>query len=143
MKVLIVEDDPASRKYLLDTVVTEGHDTRASENGEIGLKVYNEFKPDLVLSDIQMPVMDGLKLLEAIREQSNDVIVVIITAFGTEEYAMKALRLGATNYMPKPVRHGELLPLLRKYNSVIENRTVETEILGMIVQRTSEGLSVI
>lgn len=137
MKVLIVEDDPASRNYLCDTVEAEGHETKTAEDGEIGLKIFKEQQPDLVISDIQMPVVDGLELLEAIRRQSSDSIVVMATAYGSEEYAMQALRLGANNYMKKPIRHAELLPLLRKYSSIIEARTVEHEILGMIVEKNS------
>lgn len=137
MKVLIVEDDPASRNYLKDTVEAEGHETEVAENGETGLKIFKKQLPDLVISDIQMPVVDGLELLEAIRRQSSDSIIIMATAFGSEEYAMRALRLGANNYMKKPIRHAELLPLLRKYNSVIEARTLDHEILGMIVEKNS------
>lgn len=135
MKVLIVEDDPVSQNYLKDTVETEGHQAEVAENGEIGLKVFKEHLPDLVISDIQMPVVDGLELLEAIRRQNSSSIIIMATAYGSEEYAMKALRLGANNYMKKPIRHAELLPLLRKYSSVIEARTVEHEIMGSIVEK--------
>jgi len=135
VKVLIVEDDPASRKYLKDTVEAEGHEVKTAENGQTGLNIFKQFKPDLVLSDIQMPVVDGLELLEAIRLQNSDSIVVIMTAFGSEEYAMQAMRLGANNYLKKPTRHAELLPILKKYGSLIEARTYENEVLGMIVEK--------
>lgn len=136
MKVLIVEDDQTLRNYLKDTVEAEGHQTMMAENGEIGLNIFNEYLPDLVLSDIQMPVITGLELLEAIRKQGSNSIVIMATAYGSEEYAMQALLLGANNYMKKPIRHADLLPLLRKYSSIIGARTVEHEILGMIVEKT-------
>lgn len=135
MKVLIVDDDSASRNYLKDSIEAEGHEVKTAENGEIGLKIFKEQLPDLVLSDIQMPVVGGLELLEAIRLLDTNSIVIMATAYGSEEYAMRALGLGANNYMKKPIRHAELLPLVRKYNSVIESRTVEHEILGSIIEK--------
>lgn len=135
MKVLIVEDDDASRNYLKDTLEAEGHQTMVAENGEIGLEIFKKHLPDMVISDIQMPVVDGLELLNAIRLQNSSSIVIMATAFGSEDYAMQALRLGANNYMKKPIRHEELLPLLRKYSSVIEARTVEYEIMGSIIEK--------
>jgi len=64
-----------------------------------------------------MPKTDGLKLLGEIRKISPGAIIVMVTAFGCEEYAMKALELKANNYLKKPVQHAELLPLLKKYES--------------------------
>lgn len=81
----------------------------------VGLQRYDAFQPDLVLCDVQMPVMDGLEFLVALRKQSKTVVVVMMTAFGCEEYAVKALRAGANDYLKKPIRHSDLLPLLKKY----------------------------
>ena len=120
MKVLIVEDDVPSRGFIKDTVESPGFETHVAENGLIGLEVFKKINPHLVLSDIKMPEMDGLQLLEEIRKLSPSVIVVMVTAFGCEEYAMKAMELRANNYLKKPVRHAELLPLLKKYASLID-----------------------
>lgn len=132
MKILIVEDDASSLLYLCETCKSQGYDVRTAENGKTGFDAFREFAPDLVLSDIKMPVMDGLEMLEQIRRQNSDVIVVMTTAFGLEEYTIKALRLKANDYLRKPVRHEQLLPLLRKYAAVVSNRTIEQEIVGMI-----------
>jgi YesN/AraC family two-component response regulator len=123
MRVLIVEDDEASRNYLKDTLESQGFETHVAENGWLGLEAYRRLNPYLVLSDIRIPKMDGLKLLEEIRKVSRKTIVVIITAFGCEEYAIKALRLRANNYLKKPIRHKELLPILRKFAAVIDSKT--------------------
>ena len=120
MKVLIVEDDKSSRGFMKDTVESQGFETHVAENGLLGLEVFKQINPHLVLSDIQMPEMDGLQLLEEIRKLSPNAIVVMVTAFGCEEYAMKAMELRANNYLKKPVRHSELLPLLTKYASLID-----------------------
>lgn len=123
MKVLIVEDDPASRAFLKDTVESLGYETRVAEDGLIGLQAFKEFGPDLVLSDIKMPNMDGLELLREIRKLNSNTIIVMNTAFGCEEFAIKALRLRANNYLNKPIRHAELLPLLRKYALTVQKQT--------------------
>ena len=120
MRVLIVEDDPASRELMEDMVKMEGHDLRTAEDGYQALSLFKEFKPDLVFSDIQMPKMDGLELLERIRDISPETIVVMMTAFGCEEYALKALRLRANNYLQKPIRHDDIFPLLEKYSALVE-----------------------
>jgi YesN/AraC family two-component response regulator len=120
MKVLVVEDDEPSRNYLKDTLQSQGHETYVAENGWYGLEAFKKHSPNLVLSDIRMPKMDGLELLEEIRKISRSVIVVMTTAYGCEEYALKALRLRANNYIKKPLRHMELLPLLKKYASIID-----------------------
>ncbi|MBN1550362.1 response regulator, partial [bacterium] len=135
MKILVVEDDPTLRESLKDIIELEGYQTLIAENGLRGLQFYKEFKPDLVISDIQMPKMDGLKMLEEIRKENTEAIVIIVTAHGSEEYAMRALRLGANNYLKKPFTTEELVFLLRKYDALVENRTIGHEILGMIVRK--------
>ena len=119
MRVLIVEDDPASRELMEDMIKLEGHDLRTAEEGYQALSLFKEFKPHLVFSDIQMPKMDGLELLQRIRDISPKTIVVMMTAFGCEEYALKALRLRANNYLQKPIRHDDILPLLEKYSALV------------------------
>ena len=136
MKVLIVEDDAPSRGFMKDTVESQGFETHVAENGLTGLEAFKKINPHLVLSDIQMPEMDGLQLLEEIRKLSPSVIVVMATAFGCEEYAMKAMELKANNYLKKPVRHAELLPLLKKYASLI-NAKADSEKKPEIKKKTS------
>jgi YesN/AraC family two-component response regulator len=123
MKVLIVEDDAPSRMFMKDTVESQGFETIVTENGLLGFEAFKQFSPDLILSDIRMPKMDGLQLLQEIRKIDRRVIMVMTTAYGCEEYAVKALRLKANNYLKKPLRHKELLPLLKKYAGIVDRRT--------------------
>jgi len=120
MKVLIVEDDAASREFLLDTVESQGFEVRVATDGLSGLEAFKKFNPDIVLSDIRMPKMDGLEMLKEIRKLDSNVIVVMSTAFGCEEYAIKALHYRANNYLKKPIRHKDLLPLFHKCSSIIK-----------------------
>ena len=91
MKILIVEDDQSSRIYLENLLELNGYKFRSAVNGIEGLNYFEEYDPDIVISDIQMPIMDGLELLEAIRDKKSNTIVIITTAYGNENYAIQAL----------------------------------------------------
>ncbi len=136
MKILIVEDDHASRLFLESLLESNNYDFRSAENGIEGLNVFDEYNPDIVLSDIKMPIMDGLELLEAIRDKNSDTIVVIVTAFGSENYAIQALHLGANNYLKKPVSSQELLRLLKKYKAIISGKYSPESLPGKLINRT-------
>jgi len=135
MKVLIVEDDRASRFFLESLLESNEYDFRSAANGIEGLNIFEEYKPDIVLTDIQMPIMDGLELLEAIRDTKSDTIVIIVTAFGTENYAIQALHLGANNYLKKPVSGQELLRLLKKYKAILSSKYSPDALPGRLINR--------
>ena len=136
MKILIVEDDQSSRIYLENLLELNGYKFRSAVNGIEGLNYFEEYDPDIVITDIQMPIMDGLELLEAIRDKKSNTIVIITTAYGNENYAIQALHLGANNYIKKPVSGKELLPLLKKYKSVINSKFIPDQLPGeMIYQK--------
>ncbi len=136
MKILIVEDDYASRLFLESLLESNGYEFRSAENGIEGLNIFDEYNPDIVLTDIKMPIMDGLELLEAIRDKNSDAIVVIVTAFGSENYAIQALHLGANNYLKKPVASQDLLRLLKKYKAVISGKYSPESLPGKLINRT-------
>ncbi|MBX3730421.1 MAG: response regulator [Candidatus Sumerlaeia bacterium] len=133
MKILIVEDDPATRLYMEESLASQGYAPLSAPDGVRGLEIFRREHPDLIFLDIQMPGMNGLDVLKAIREERDDVIVVMNTAHGTEELAIKAMRLRANDYLNKPVRHSELLPLLAKYRAAIEAHRAAGEIADAIV----------
>lgn len=135
MKILIVEDDKASRFFLESLLESNEYDFRSAANGIEGLNIFEEYKPDIVLSDIQMPIMDGLELLEAIRDTKSDTIVIMVTAFGTENYAIQALHLGANNYLKKPVSGQELLRLLKKYKAILSSKYSPDTLPGRLINR--------
>ncbi|MCF6241398.1 MAG: response regulator [Bacteroidales bacterium] len=135
MKVLIVEDDYPSREYLINLIGLEGFDFKAAENGKEALEIYKYYDPDVIISDIQMPYMDGLELLSAIRKDKSDTIFIITTAFGSEDYAIEALRRGANNYLKKPIRKNSLLSLLEKYKSLVESHKLAEKAQGRIIKK--------
>ena len=135
MNVLIVEDDPDVRLLLQMLVSEEGHTSEVAVDGAAGLDAFRRFRPDLVLSDIKMPRMTGLQLLESIRAEDSDVLIVILTGSGSAEHAIQALRHGANNYIQKPIDGTDIIPILQKYAGVIQERTVDVDIHEMFVER--------
>ena len=135
MKVLIVEDDAVVRLLMRELAAKAGHQTEVADDGAAGLEAFRRFRPDLVLSDIRMARMDGLELLEAVRHEDREVITIIITGVDSEEYAVRALRLGANDYLRKPLRDADMLQLLEKYDAIVRERTTELEIHQMFVDR--------
>ena len=74
----------------------------AAASGEEGLQLFSEETPALVITDMKMPGMDGLQVLKAVKERSPETLVMIITAFGTVDIAVEAMKLGAYDYITKP-----------------------------------------
>jgi two-component system response regulator FlrC len=100
--VLIVEDDLDLREALVDTLELSGYATLAAENGRVALQIIDESHIDLVVSDVQMDEMDGHTLLKNIKSRRTDLPVLLMTAYGTIQNAIKAIQDGAVDYLVKP-----------------------------------------
>ncbi len=136
MKVLLVEDDLASMSYLEVLMKREGHEYQKAYDGKTGLKLFHDFKPDIVLSDINMAHMNGLEMVERIRQAQPSVIIIMLTAYNSEEYVMEAIKVGANNYLKKPVSKLHLISLLRKYTSAIESKLIKSSICSFQTSHT-------
>ena len=114
-KVLLVEDDRALREALADTLCLGGHDYRAVDCAEAALVALTEESFGLVVSDVNMPGMDGHQLLAQIRNRYPQLPVLLMTAFGAVERAVDAIRQGAADYLVKPFEPRTLLELVAKH----------------------------
>lgn len=103
VSLLCVEDEKQARKELETMLSAYVPELYMAENGIKGLELYKEHRPDIVLSDIQMPGMNGLAMSAEIREIDSSAIVVLMTAYSDESYLMRALELGANSYILKPI----------------------------------------
>ncbi len=108
MKVLIVDDDPTIRRSLNRLIDKEGYTPIEAENGEAALEMFCQHDPAVVFLDLKMPGMDGLAVLKAIKEIDQDIIVFIISAFGTFKDVVQAMKLGAFDYIQKPYQKDEI-----------------------------------
>ena len=102
-KILIVDDEKNARDALDDLLGEEGYATTTAGDGAEALRVMARFEPDVVLTDLKMPRMDGLELLERGRELSPTTAFVVMTAFGSIDTAVEAIKRGAENYLTKPL----------------------------------------
>jgi CheY-like chemotaxis protein len=128
--VLIVEDSPVQAKYLEHLLTCCGHRVRLAGNGVEALGALRESIPDLVLTDMQMPVMNGLELVAAARTEFPGLPVILTTGAGSEELAVRALRAGAASYIPKPNLAREAGPLLEEVLSAAESQRKHALFLG-------------
>lgn len=107
--ILVVEDDIAMRELLVETLTEEGYSVLAAPGGREGIKQVRSSSVDLVISDLRMPDLDGLDMIREIRTLSSPPDVITITAFGTIETAIKAIKLGAFDYLTKPFEIEQLM----------------------------------
>ena len=114
-KILLVEDDRALREALSDTLLLGGHDYRAVECAEDALQALGEESFGLVVSDVNMPGMDGHQLLGLIRSRYPQLPVLLMTAYGAVERAVDAMRQGAADYLVKPFEPKALLDLVGRH----------------------------
>jgi DNA-binding NtrC family response regulator len=140
-KILLVEDDPDIRAILTRFLGRRGYEVKPAENGAEALELLDREPVDLILSDVRMPRMDGLALLQAVRERDPDIQLVLMTAYSTVRDAVDAIQAGAADYVEKPI---DFRRLERVVSNVIEKRNLEhrTRILERRLQGvvTFEGL---
>jgi two-component system, NtrC family, response regulator HydG len=123
MKILVVDDEHAIRFALAELLGEAGHDVRTAEHAPAALGALDGDGADLVISDLNMPAMNGLQLLEEVRARHAGSLFVLLTAHGDERLAVEALRLGAWDYIPKPFDNAEIVALAERAREVLALRT--------------------
>ena len=108
-RILCVEDEDGIRKRLTNTLKYYFQDVLEASNGEDAYDLYQEYKPDIIISDIQMPKKNGIELIEKIRKNDLSTIVIMLTAYSNEEYLFKLINLNINHYILKPVNSDNLL----------------------------------
>ena len=116
MRIVIVEDEIRIREglnKLLNRIDGDYQVVGEAENGQAGLELIRKLKPDLVITDVQMPLMDGLKMLHELQDQQRLPRVIILSAYSEFSYAQQAIKLGVSEYLIKPIMISELTQSLR------------------------------
>ena len=113
--MLVVEDKPEMIQILTDYVLSpQGYVTLTALDGEEGLRMALTEEPDLVILDLRMPKMSGLQVLQTLRERQYLVPVIVLTAYGSEEVVVRALRLGAKQCIAKPFELDEMIHVVKR-----------------------------
>jgi two-component system, NtrC family, response regulator HydG len=124
VRVLVVDDEEGAREGLRKLLKLEGYDVQVAEDGLVALERATEMSPDVVVTDLKMPRMDGLELMTRLHELIPGIPVIVVTAFGDVSSAVNAMRRGAEHYLVKPVDVDELQVALEKS---IERRDLRVE----------------
>ena len=135
-RVLIVEDEPSTRTGLTELVRTWGFTADAAADGQDALERVTVFRPSIIISDLVMPRMGGLDLLRALKDDGTEYTIVILTAQGTVETAVEAIKEGAYDYLTKPIEPQRLKILLDK---IVERQETRREVRILRKQLREHG----
>ncbi len=133
-RILIVDDEANARTALAELLRDEGFQVETAADGFKALPKLEEFGPDLLLTDLKMPGLDGLELMRKAREGDPDIAAVVMTAYGAIDTAVAAMRQGAADYLTKPINVDELLIVMER---VLERQRLQRE-SGILRERLSE-----
>ncbi len=122
--ILIIDDEAAQRDILTGYLKKKGFKIFSASSGKEGIEIAGRNPVDIILSDYKMPDLTGLEVLEHIKRINPEISFVILTAYGTVENAVKAMRLGAFDYISKPVDLDELDIMIER---IIENKNLKSE----------------
>lgn len=134
--ILVIEDDKKMREGLREILEDERYNVDSAENGQVGLDVIKKKDFDIILTDLIMPAIGGMEVLREIKRTKPKISVIIITAFGTIENAVEALKAGASDYITKPFKIDEVQTKIRKVlaESELEKspRLLESDVIKAI-----------
>jgi two-component system response regulator AtoC len=114
LKILVIDDDAGLRKSVGLILTDAGYDVVNASDGEEGIAVAQQARPDLILCDVRMPKVDGLEFLDRHRQSGLESLVLMMTAYGSLDLAVQAMKRGAYDYLPKPFGADEVLLTVRK-----------------------------
>src|SRR5215467_14672277 len=121
-KVLIVEDEENERTGLAELISSWGYAADTARDGQEGHEKTSAWSPAIVITDLKMPRMGGLELLEKIAADTHTVAVIVVTAQGTIDSAVQAMRMGAYDYITKPIDTGRLKNILQNASNLLGTR---------------------
>ncbi len=133
--ILIIDDDPLIRKTLSSHLLKGDYDIVAAEDGEEGLQQYEERVPDLVILDIRLPDMDGLEVLSKIKEKNKNANIIIMTAYDDMKTTVEAIKLGAFEYLVKPLDYVELDLTV---NKAFQMQSLEDKVSYLVEEQQKE-----
>ncbi len=134
-KILVVEDDKITRRLIKEILSRGGYEVIEGEDGSQALELFKKEKPDLVITDYQMPVMNGLRLLSEIRNITTGTPVIMLTGFGDIALTIKAIQIGAFDFLEKPINAPQLKSIVTSALSSVQSSKKHEDVL-------KEGISI-
>lgn len=148
LTILCVEDEDGVRDSLVEYLNKRFKTVYAAFNGEDGLEKYNQDHPDIIITDIQMPVMNGLEMSRIIRETDKDIPIIIVSAFNDISYLREAIEIGVGSYVSKPVDGRKMTETLLKsaqrikYHSTLSQLNESQQLINMVAEHSPSGICV-
>ena len=139
LRILLVDDEPLMRLSMVDALEAIGHDVEAATSGTEGIEAIRQRPFDLVITDLRLPGADGLAVLKATKEQSPSSEIAVITAHGSVETAVGAMKLGAFDYITKPFQMDELLLIVERVGRVVALRRENQDLKETLENKFSFG----
>jgi DNA-binding NtrC family response regulator len=127
-EILIVDDDARMRELVAKVLAREGYSVRPLPRGQDALQALEEEPADLIISDIRMPEMDGLTLLQEVKRVAPETSVLLMTAFGSIDTAVQAIKAGAYDYLTKPFKMDEIIVVVRR---AMEEQRLRAEVRAL------------
>jgi DNA-binding NtrC family response regulator len=127
-KILVIDDSPEILTLISDCLRAEGFEVETSAEGATGIMMIEKKFYDLILTDLKMPGMDGMKVLEFAMDHSPESLCIILTGYGTVKNAVEAIKLGAFDYLTKPVKMDEIMVTLKR---ALEYRSLKLENISL------------
>ncbi len=143
LSLLYVEDESAVREIFYEMMKRYFKKVFVAKDGEEGLELFKKHDPDIVITDIRMPKMNGLKMVEEIKKIDSEAFVIFITAFSDSEYLKEALELGAEGYMIKPLNKHKLIEKLNHLAKMIHHKKEQQayfELLKMLFEQYEDAI---
>ncbi|MFH1481553.1 MAG: response regulator [Pseudomonadota bacterium] len=137
-KILLVDDEEGIRKVLGISLEDSGYDVFQAKNGEEALRIFKEVRPPIVLTDIKMPGMGGIEILQRIKEEVPDTEVIMITGHGGMDLAIQSLKFDATDFITKPINQDALEIALKRAEERISLKTRLREYMENLEQLVEE-----
>lgn len=113
LTILCVEDEEGVRRRICNALAYYFKEVLEAKDGQVGLDLYYENSPDIILCDVEMPIMNGIEMIKKIRTEDMSTPIIILTAYSNEEYLMKLINLHVQHYILKPVNSEKLLEGIR------------------------------
>lgn len=138
-RILVVDDGREMRDFVVDYILKPNQfEPLVAENGLVGLEMMREYQPDMILLDLQMPKMNGMEVLDAMREEGIDIPVILMTFHGSEEIAIEVYRKGVRDYVKKPYTVDEMLAAIERNLAEVRLRKQKEELTQRVIAANAE-----
>lgn len=124
LKILFVEDEDNIRNHIVKTLGYIVQDIQEASNGQEALKILETFSPDIIITDLEMPIMNGVEFITSVRKKEVDTCIVVLTAYTSQDYLLPLINMHIEHYVIKPIRFEKMISILQQCSEKLSKRHV-------------------